>query len=75
MITINELDNLYNNGVMSLLIEKGLMSSHLYSWRLIYHSYVDELKTESSKLQAMENVAIEHDVSVELVRHIRRKFK
>lgn len=74
MSTIEKLDNLYNEGVLTELINKGLMSKHVESWRKIYHAYTTELIKHDSKLQAMENVAYDFKVSVEMVRYVRRKL-
>ena len=75
MSTIDRLDTLYNNGVLTDLINKGLISKHVESWRKIYHAYINELVNEESKLQAMENVAYDFKISVDMVRYIRKKLE
>jgi hypothetical protein len=74
MSTIDKLNELKENGTLSELIDKGLVSKHVESWRKIYLAYKDELIKNDSKLQAMENVAYDFKISVDLIRHIRRKL-
>jgi len=73
-MVIDEIDELFCNGTLDALVRGGVMPAHIYTWREIYHAYIQELNNNTSKLQAMENVAFEYNVSVELIYKIRRNF-
>jgi hypothetical protein len=73
-MVIDEIDELFCNGTLDALVRGGVMPAHIYTWREIYHAYIQELNNTTSKLQAMENVAFEYNVSVELIYKIRRNF-
>jgi uncharacterized Fe-S radical SAM superfamily protein PflX len=73
-MVIEEIDILFCNGTLDILVRGGVMPAHIYTWREIYHAYIQELNKTKSKLQAMENVAFEYSVSVELIYKIRRNF-
>ena len=73
-MVIDEIDELFCNGTLDTLVRGGVMPAHIYTWREIYHAYIQELNKTKSKLQAMENVAFDYNVSVELIYKIRRNF-
>lgn len=73
-MTIDKIDELFLNGDLDLLVKSNIIPAHIYTWREIYHAYNCELLSTQSKMQAMENVAFNYNVSVDLVRHIRRKL-
>lgn len=73
-MTIDKIDDLFLNGDLDLLVKSKIIPAHIYTWREIYHAYIHELTKVSSKLQAMENVAFNYNVSVELIYKIRRNF-
>jgi len=73
-MVIDEIDELFCNGTLDALVRGGVMPAHIYTWREIYHAFIQEQNKTSSKLQAMENVAFEYNVSVELIYKIRRNF-
>lgn len=73
-MTIDKIDELFLNGDLDLLVKSSIIPAHIYTWREIYHAYTNELTSVQSKMQAMENVAFNYNVSVELIYKIRRNF-
>jgi hypothetical protein len=73
-MVIEEIDILFCNGTLDILVRGGVMPAHIYTWREIYHAYIEDLKVTNSKMQSMENVAFEYSVSVDLIYKIRRNF-
>jgi len=68
------LDDLYSDGSLKQLINDGLVSSSLLMYRNLMHAYLFALERTNSKMQAMNDVALNFNISVETVRFVRKKF-
>lgn len=73
-LIIDELNDLYESGVLKKLIDGGFISSSVYLWRNVYNAYNFRLKANKSIMQAMEDVSTNFKISIASVRKIRSKF-
>lgn len=72
---IEVLDELQSNEELTRLVSAGLVSSSVIIWRNAYHRYKEELSTTKSKMQAMQNVSDEFNLSVRMVQYIRDRME
>ena len=54
--TIGIIDKLYESGELLPLINSGLFSVHVLTYRKIYHLYNERLALGQKKMQALEDV-------------------
>jgi len=74
-MTIDILKKIKLSGDLQLLIDANIVPSRIEMWITLYDNYLIEYNSTGSKMQAMENVSITYDVSVELIQKIRKKFE
>lgn len=74
-MTIDILKKLQRSGELKHLINSGVVPSRIEMWINLFEVYENEYLITASKMQAMENVSISFDVSVELIQKIRKKFE
>ena len=72
---IEVLNEMYVNGDLKVLIDNGIVDTSVYKHRNIYNTYVIFYNKTQSKMQAMSDVACNFDVSISMVRNVRRKFE
>jgi hypothetical protein len=71
---IDLLDELYESGKLQALIKGGLLQTSILMWRNIFHAFEFRLEATGSKMQAMEDVSQNFNISVSLVEKVRRKL-
>lgn len=71
---LDSVRELYESGQLESMVKMGIVQKHVFTWVEIRIAYENEYKKTKSKMQAMENVATDYQISVEYVRAIRRKF-
>lgn len=71
---IDLLDDLYNSGELKALVKGGLIQTSILMYRNIFHAFEFRYEATGSKMQAMEEVAMNFRVSVSLVEKVRRKL-
>jgi hypothetical protein len=74
-MTIDILKKIKLSGDLQPLIEANIVPSRIEMWMTLYDNYLIEYNSTGSKMQAMENVSITYDVSVELIQKVRKKFE
>ena len=74
-MTIDILKKIKLNGDLQPLIDANIVPSRIEMWITLYDNYLIEYNSTGSKMQAMENVSITYDVSVELIQKVRKKFE
>ena len=74
-MTIDILKKIKLSGDLQPLIDANIVPSRIEIWMKLYDSYLVELNSTGSKMQAMENVSITYDVSVELIQKVRKKLE
>lgn len=72
---IEIVDRLYNQGDLKKLVSEEIVSPRWLVWRNIFHAFNQRLESTGSKMQAMEEVSENFNVSRSLVEKVRRYFK
>ena len=63
-MVINLLDRLHNSGELKALYNAGVISSSSINNRKIYHTYIDRIKNNIPKGEAVKDAASVHSVSL-----------
>lgn len=71
---LDSVRELYESGQLKSLVETGIVQKHIFIWVQIFIAYENEYKKTGSKMQAMENVAFEFQITVDMISKIRKKL-